>query len=63
MGFSSQIQIKGNNEMLMPSAMKASGLSNKPTKLLQLHISHLYFLSLFFICINLIVVEQSKCWK
>jgi len=40
MGFSSQIQMKGNNELLMPFAMRALGLLNKPNKLLQLHISH-----------------------
>jgi len=38
MGFSSQIQMKGNNEMLMPFAMKALRLLNKRTKLLQLRI-------------------------
>jgi hypothetical protein len=63
MGFSSQIQMKGNNDMLMPFAMKALGLLNKPIKLLHI-ISHLFFLSLFFICIiNMTVVEQSSCWK
>lgn len=63
MGFSLQIQMKGDNEMLMPFAMKALGLLNKPTKLLWLHISRLYFLSLFFIWINMTFVEQSNCWK
>jgi hypothetical protein len=63
MGFSSQIQMKDNNEMLMPFAMKGLGLFNKPTELLQLHISHLCFLSLFFICIDVTVVDQSSCWK
>jgi hypothetical protein len=58
-----QIPMKGNNEMLMPFVMKALGLLNKLIKLLQLHISHLFFLSLFFICINMTVVEQSSCWK
>jgi len=41
MGFSSHIQMKSNNEMLMPFAMKALGLLNKPTKLLH---------SVFHIC-------------
>jgi len=55
--------MKGNNEMLVPFAMKALGLVNKRIKLLQLHISHLFFLSLFFICINMTDVEQSSCLK
>jgi hypothetical protein len=63
MGFSSQIPMKGNNEILMPASMKALGLFNEPTKSLQLSISHLCFPSLFFMRPNMTVVDQSSCWK